>query len=252
MSDISNIETGSLYDDINAVHSVDNHSVKSPYPTDMIQDEPSSDHERSLLINNIASAISTTFSPLLMPTYTVMVALWATRLVSASESARLSTAIVVLMLSCFLPLAVMLGAIRLGRVTDTKVRSRKQRIYLYPVAIVAYSLCAIYLWHVHAPMWLIAFFIGSTISCVCAFAINFRWKISAHGTACGGFIAFMAIVAATDLSNIFFLPWLTTAIIIAGAVASSRLILKAHTLTQVYAGLALGFIGVCASMLPFV
>ncbi len=250
MAEISNIETGSLYDE-RAPEVVTQVTEQSPCSSDNSDNKKPENTSTSTIVK-IASAVSATFSPLLIPTYTVMVALWATRLASASESARLSTAIVVLMLTCFLPLAVMLGAIRLGRISDTKVRSRKQRIYLYPVAIIAYSLCAIYLWHVNAPMWLTAFFIGSAVSCACAFAINFRWKISAHGTACGGFVAFMTVVAASGLSNLFFLPWLTTAIIIAGAVATSRLILNAHTPTQVYAGLILGFIGVCTLMLPFV
>lgn len=196
-----------------------------------------------------ASFISTGFSPLLMPTYCAMIALWATRLSSAPEGARLSSAVVILLLSCFLPLAALLAAVRLGKITDTRVRSRRQRTYLYPVAIVAYILCAWYLVRVHAPMWLTGFFLGISLSSILAFIINFKWKISAHAAGCGGFIAFMFFIAVNGLSELFFLPWLSGAVIISGAVITSRLFLKAHTLMQVAAGFAAGL--VCVSLMMF-
>lgn len=211
---------------------------------------PSSDELQDSAASKFARFFSTSFSPLLMPTYCTMIALWATRLSSAPEGARLSSAIVVLLLSCFLPLAAMLAAIRLGKVTDTRVRSRRQRIYLYPIAIVAYLLCAWYLFRVHAPSWLSGLFLGMSISSMCAFVINFKWKISAHAIGCGGLIAFIFFIAVTGLSELFFLPWISVAMLISGAVATSRLILKAHTIWQVIAGFTLGL--VCVSTVLFI
>lgn len=234
--DNTRITTGSLY--------------STPYqpaePPAKPEPEP---NDRQSVIHRMAGYISATFSPLLLPSYAMIIAMWTTRLSSAPEGARLSSTVVILLLTCFLPLFALLGAIRLGKITDSKVRSRRQRVFLYPVAITAYLLCALYLAKVHAPQWLVHFFIGVCISSAGAFAINFKWKISAHATACGGLLAFMFYIEATSLSNLFFLPWLSAAIIITGAVATSRLILQAHTLAQTIAGTILGMLGVGIAML---
>ncbi len=241
--EFDNNPTGSLYTTTQAAERTASAINKTPQPENAPDTRPASE--------KFASAISAAFSPLLMPSYCAMIAFWATRLSAAPEGARLTSAIVILLLTCFLPLAALLGAVRLGKVSDPRVRDRRQRIYLYPVAIVSYILCAWYLARVHAPSWLSGFFMGVALSCICAFIINFKWKISAHAAACGGMLAFILYIAITGLSDLFFLPWITGAVLITGAVGSSRLILKAHTIGQIIAGIAVAGLCVTAMMVVF-
>jgi len=234
---MNNIPTGSLY--TTQAPPKEPQTLQSTTPTD---NSAGSRKHAGNKAEKFAKCISFIFSPFLIPTYCAMTALWATKLASAPQGARLSSAVVILLLTCFLPWATLLGAMRLGKITDTDVSKRKQRIYLYPVAITAYLLCALYLSKVHAPSWLSGTYLGMGISAIIAFIVNFRWKISAHGTACGCFLAFMFYIAINHLSDLFFMPWLSVAVLITGAVASSRLILKSHTMAQIIAGISTGFI----------
>lgn len=198
-----------------------------------------------------AGIVSSVFSPLLLPTYGAILALWTTPLNSVRESVRLTTALMVLVITCFLPLGVMMAAIRMGKISDTKVRDRRQRYLLYPVAVIAYGLTAIYLYNVHAPGWFIGFFLGACLASIISMTINFRWKISAHATCCGGVLGLCFFIAFSGLNSLFFLPWLTGAVLITGAVASARLALKAHTQAQILAGTAVGIAAVIIMMSIF-
>lgn len=199
----------------------------------------------------VAGAVSSVFSPLLLPTYCSILAMWTTPLHVVSESARLTTALMVLVLTCFLPLASLMAFVRLGKVADTKVRDRRQRYLLYPVAVIAYGVTALYLHHIHAPGWLAGFFLGACLASICAMAVNFRWKISAHATCCGGLVGMCFFIAASGLNDFFFLPWLTGAVMVLGVVCTSRLILKAHTPGQLAAGSFLGIAAVVVMMWLF-
>ncbi len=234
---MNNIPTGSLY--TTQAPTTEPQTLQSPTSTD---NSASPRKNRGNKAEKFAKYISYIFSPFLIPAYCAMTALWATKLSAAPVGARLSSAVVILLLTCLLPWATMLGAMRIGKITDTDVSKRKQRIYLYPVAITAYLLCALYLSKVHAPSWLSGTYLGMGISAIIAFIVNFRWKISVHGTACGCLLAFMFYIAINHLSDLFFMPWLSVAVLITGTVASSRLILKSHTMAQVIAGISTGLI----------
>lgn len=74
---------------------------------------------------------------------------------------------------------------------------------------------------------------------VAAFVINFFWKISLHALGCGGFCAFLTLL--THQTESLF-PFLIFALVFAGLVGSARLYLKQHTVSQVFAGYAVGAI----------
>lgn len=195
-----------------------------------------------------AEVVSSVFSPLLLPTYSAILVLWTTPLHNVRELTRLTTALMILVFTCFVPLAALLAAVRLGKVSDTKVRDRRQRFFLYPVAVIAYGFTAIYLHKVHAPGWFSGFFLGATLATITDMIVNFRWKISAHATCCGGMLGLCFFIAATELNDFFFLPWISGAVLITGAVCTSRLVLRAHTLSQLCAGLATGITAVAVMM----
>lgn len=195
-----------------------------------------------------ASVVSSVFSPLLVPTYAAILAMWTTPLNIVRESVRLTSALMVLVITCFVPLGVMMAAIRLGKISDTRVRDRRQRYMLYPVAVIAYGVTAIYLYNLHAPGWFTGFFLGACLASIISMTINFRWKISAHATCCGGFLGMCFFIAFAGLNNFFFLPWLTGATLVTGLVASARLALGAHTAAQLAVGTAVGLAAVILMM----
>jgi membrane-associated phospholipid phosphatase len=98
----------------------------------------------------------------------------------------------------------------------------------------------------------IAIILGSiTISILLVGVISLFWKISAHSVGIGGTIGALAGIifkfSETDL-----LYTLAGMIILAGVIASARLHLNAHTLSQVSAGLVLGLLVSMSAVFLFV
>ncbi len=194
-----------------------------------------------------AQIVSDVFSPMLMPTYAMALAMWITPLRVLPESGRLVATAAVALITAVVPCLAIMLLMRLGRVSDRAISDRHERLAPYSVAIVCYG-CAAWTMHTyHAPMWLIMFFIGAAVATVAALVITIFWKISAHATAAGGFVGMMAWFAVSGLADVGAMLWLSGAVVLGGLVCSARLALRRHTLLQVAAGFVLG----AAVTLPF-
>ena len=66
------------------------------------------------------------------------------------------------------------------------------------------------------------------------------WKISTHTAAIGGIAG--ALVAFSGKFSYNPVWWLCLVILVAGLVGTARMILRQHTLAQVVAGFAVGFV----------
>jgi membrane-associated phospholipid phosphatase len=84
------------------------------------------------------------------------------------------------------------------------------------------------------------FSLGATIGIFSAFIINIFSKISMHTVGMGGFLAMMLICISRSVANNEYI--LILAVIAAGLVGSSRLILGAHESNEIYGGYAIGFL----------
>jgi len=82
--------------------------------------------------------------------------------------------------------------------------------------------------------------IGAVLVQIALIPISMRWKISAHAAAIGGLFGSIFGLAFRLQENPVLL--LSLLILVAGLVASSRLILEKHTQSQVYAGFFTGFV----------
>ena len=190
-----------------------------------------------------ATLISALFSPLMMPTYGIALCLTLTILLFQPIGTRLAVLGVIFGMTFLVPALVILS-LHFFKVLDKNLIDRKERLIPYLVAIVCYFAAIFYLHRVHAPMWMIAFLFGALGSIITVFSINFYWKISAHMTGCGGLVAIMMSLQGYGYSLFDILPLICLAFLFAGAVGSSRLYLKRHTLGQVLAGFLCGFVWV--------
>ncbi|NNC94840.1 MAG: hypothetical protein HKN92_04710 [Chitinophagales bacterium] len=82
---------------------------------------------------------------------------------------------------------------------------------------------------------------GATTATFISFIINIYFKISIHAMAAGSIVGLIIFSAGYSIYNI--IPFLTAAIMIAGLIGMSRLILTAHEQEEVYWGYAVGIIG---------
>lgn len=190
----------------------------------------------------VARIFSTVFSPLLVPTYGVAAAIWLSILALVPSSAKWSVVLVTWLLTCLLPMLSIAGLVRLGKVSDPGLNNRSERTVPYIITALSYLACAFYLFKAHAPVWLWGFPCGGAIAVAICLPINFKWKISAHMAGMGGLIAVFFVLVVKGV--FIYKPgwWITAAVLAAGCVGSSRVFLGRHTVMQVIAGTAVGFI----------
>lgn len=192
-------------------------------------------------MNRISHILSAVFTPLLLPTYGVGLALLVTQLRWLPEGTRWLTLAVTFALTCFLPLLGIMLMHKLGYVTDPYLNQRDERTTPYLMAVACYGMAALFFFRAGAPAWLPWFLVGGALAIVVNVVVNRRWKISAHAAGVGGFVA-LALRLAMHHAVVDMNLWLTFSIIVAGAVMSARVYLTRHTLGQVLAGCANGFL----------
>lgn len=117
------------------------------------------------------------------------------------------------------------------RISDLEMSVRKEREAIFSAFVVFYALGALVLYLAHAPRVMIAAMLGYTLSTIFVQFVTRYWKISTHAV---GITA--PLVALSILYGRQPLPFT----IIIPMVCWARVYLRAHTLLQVLAGVALG------------
>lgn len=195
-----------------------------------------------------AQIISDIFSPIMVPTYGMALAMWATPLRSIPESNRLIATLLVAVITGLVPLAAIAALIKAGKVSDRAISNRNQRTLPMSIAAICYIGASLFVGSLGAPIWLRMFFVGAAAATLTAMVITFKWKISAHTTAMGGLVGMMLWFAVSGMADVNVMIMFSVGILLAGAIATARLLLQRHTLAQVLAGLALGLTVCFASM----
>lgn len=202
----------------------------------------------SKIITQIARFFSALFSPLLCGTYAVMLSMWLSFLIYSPVRAKLIVLLVTFIATCVLPVLVIFLLWKLGVVGDPALNNRRDRRVPYCVAVAGYVGVAIYLTMVHAPAWLSMLVAGGALSLVVLSVVNIWWKMSGHATAVGGLCAVVLFMLLGGLGYADLRTEFLCAVLVAGLVCTSRLVLGRHTLGQVAAGFVTGL--VCTMALP--
>lgn len=192
-------------------------------------------------LRRAAHIISDVFSPLLVPSFGMILAVTTTALVVLPASTRLGATLGVFFLTCLLPMSFIFVLMKMGRVSDTSISNPRERTLPFAATILCYGATALYVRSLHAPMWLTYFFLGAALASAIAMLITHWWKISAHTCGLGGLCG---VIFWLGMNNAFVfapLSLMSAAIILVGCMASARLVLGHHTLGQTAAGALLGF-----------
>lgn len=197
------------------------------------------------MIKKISHIVSFVFSPLLVPTYGVALAMTFSYLALAGTATRLGVTSVIFIITCIFPLLLIALLWKLGKVSDPGLNERGDRTLPYVITAASYIASMVYLGGIKAPVWMMMFFGGALLAVIICIIVNRWWKISAHMTAMGGLLA-LAFRIAVGGYAIRSMLWLVFAlVVVCGVVATARLVLERHTLGQVTAGFVNGF--VCVS-----
>lgn len=203
------------------------------------------------ILAGMARFTSSVLSPLLMPTYGTILVLWTSVLCALPSGSRIAVVMVIMGITCVLPMIGISVLHHFGIISDKRLDKASERTWPYTIAVVCYAVAVYYLYYIHSPLWFSMFAAGGLLSLLITAVVNRWWKISAHTTGIGGVVALLYQIHVQGLSA-FELYWvLCIAILLAGVIGTSRLILKCHTVTQVLAGFANGYACVTLCMKLF-
>lgn len=199
-------------------------------------------------MNKLATLLSTVFHPLLMPTYGIAIALYTSYMCIFGDRLLGIVIVGVLLTTCILPSLGIYILYKLGHISDFRLHERTERTIPYLINFACYVACYLYLYRFGIPGWIIAFIAGAIVALIISLFINRYWKISAHMVAAGSMVTLVFLMSFYGLMlTPYILPLQIASVLLAGAIGSSRILLKRHTLGQVGAGFALGIL-CCGSM----
>ncbi|MDQ0680940.1 membrane-associated phospholipid phosphatase [Arthrobacter pascens] len=132
---------------------------------------------------------------------------------------------------CVLPLCLLLGLVRLGKVTDHHVSDRKQRAPVLLMALASVMAGLLVLEAVSAPRSVVATVLAIVAGILVIAAVSPFWKISGHAAA----MSSSAVIVVLMLGP----AWLPLLLLVP-AVGWSRVVLRAHSVAQVVAGSLFG------------
>ncbi len=184
--------------------------------------------------------ISAIFSPLLVPTWAMILISYISVLSFIPTGALWATIGVVFLITAIVPAVGILTLQRAGLVTDPGLNNRGERAYPYMIVMLCYGVCAYFLTRAGAPGWLPLFFLGALATSFINLVVNKWWKISAHAAAMAGLIAMLLRLVAVHQNVVSLDGWITGAVLATGLVMTARVYMGRHTLLQVLAGAANG------------
>lgn len=127
----------------------------------------------------------------------------------------------------------------LMRWTHLQLSHREHRHMPYLLTISSYTVCIVLMSKMNVAMFIRGIVMAAFVSQIICVILNAWWKVSTHMVGMGGLVG--ALIA---FSILFFYNPLWPAcglILLSGALGTSRIILRQHTLSQVLVGFAIGF-----------
>lgn len=121
-----------------------------------------------------------------------------------------------------------------------ELRMQGKRTAAYILNIVCYLICLTVCRWMNLPSFMGALIAVSLLVQIACTVINLKYKISMHSSGTGAIMG--ALLAYSLIFNFDPTLWLCAAILLSGAVMSSRMLLRQHTLGQVMSGTAVGFV----------
>ena len=201
------------------------------------------------VIRFFAHAFSIIFHPLFITTYVIAFLIYVHPFAFSGfeDSMKFFRFLSVFFTSLFLPLFSVFIAWRLGLVQSIQLRTTKDRIIPYAIVMFFYF----WVWYVFNNQGLnppasIHFLLGSFLAICGAWMCNIYYKISMHAIAMGGLAMFFLLFSFHDpyASGVY----LSLAVLVAGIVCTSRLIVSDHSPFDIYSGL---FVGVLAQWIAW-
>lgn len=186
----------------------------------------------------LAQLLSIILHPLFMPVYTLAFMLWADPYFYMATPSRMVLLGMVTLMTVAFPITSVLLLVRSGMVSGLRMPDRRERIAPYCMTLVYYGMTWFLLAKTRLHPQLIGLMVAAGLALLVTTVITLRWKISAHMVGIGGMAG--AVFALAQLHGLAFAVPLMIALLAAGALGTSRLLVSDHTPAQVYSGFLVG------------
>jgi hypothetical protein len=192
-------------------------------------------------IKFIAKIISYVFHPLFIPLYIsyLILEIRSYEFGDIDDWGKLRRLLQVFVNCTFLPIVVVLLLRALNFIDSVFLKTQKDRIIPYVICMIFYF----WNWYVFKNNYrdekeLISFSMAIFNASVFGFLANISMKVSMHAISVGVMTTFVALLAINDSVNLSL--YLCVAVLISGAVCTSRLIVSDHTQKEIYYGFFIG------------
>src|SRR6187431_393930 len=195
-----------------------------------------------LLIQVLAKFISYVFHPLFIPLYITyfIIQVRSYQFAGINDWVNLRTLLQVFVNCTFLPFASILLLRALKFIDSVFLKTQKDRIIPYIICMTFYF----WNWYVfknnHEVKDLVSMSMAIFNASIFGFLTNIFMKVSMHAIAVGVMTTFVALLAFTDSSSFSF--YLSIAVLIAGIVCTSRLLVSDHSQREIYYGFLIGIL----------
>ena len=190
-----------------------------------------------------ARICSTIFHPFIIPVAGIFLSLYFSYMRMLGIGYIVNILLMVVLFTIAIPGLGVLMLYKTRRITSVGLVNREERTLPYIIFFCSYILGAVFLWWTNLRGVQLGYFVGGLLAIIIDLIVNRWWKISVHMTAMGGFTGL--IFAMSYLQYIMYTEYTpllqSIAILGSGALGTSRIILKRHTIGQVCCGFINGF-----------
>lgn len=195
-------------------------------------------------IDRLATLLSWVLVPLMMPLYGILMLFSLSQLAAATIGVKAIVSLVIIGINVVLPMMLVCLLKLFGLVKDIGLNNRKEHLLPYAITVLAFCGSGWYMASNGAPSWTVMFFFGGAAAAAVNAIVNFWWKISAHAAGIAGVVALMVRIRMEWMPSDGILAWTVVWVLLAGILGSARVWLGRHTVGQVMAGYAVGFLSV--------
>lgn len=188
-----------------------------------------------------AGLFSYIFHPVFVPVYLTAFLLYIhpSAFSGFSLTEKKQTLLIVILNIVFFPLISVLLLRAVGFIESLHLKTQKDRIIPYIASgIFFFWAYTVFYQQSQYPLLLTGYILGIFLASSLALIANIYFKISMHAIGMGSWLGLFLVILRTET---MLMTWpLSLALLIAGIVCTSRLLLKSHTPKDIYAGLLLG------------
>lgn len=187
-----------------------------------------------------AQAISTFFTPFYLPTVAVTLLLMFSYLNQLDNRYRFAFAAIVVLFTWVFPLTAIYFYRRINGWTSHQMSRRERRFVPYIINIICYGSLYVLMKSLHIPNFLSTVVMSALLLQIVCAITNVWIKISTHAAASGAVIGMLMAFSLVFQFNATL--WLCLAILLSGAVSSSRMILQVHNYRELIFGVIVGIV----------